>query len=278
MNRILEKEQLSQQVYRMKIEAPLIAQERQAGQFIILQVTREFGERIPLTIMDADAEEGSIQIIFQTVGATTQQLAALQEGDSIETVLGPLGQPTHIQKYENGPVVCVAGGIGAAPLHPIARAFKRAGNRVVVIIGARNQSLILLQKQFESFVDEVIICTDDGSAGEKAVVTVPLERLCRATPPPAEVITIGPPIMMKFCELTTRKYNIPTIASLNSIMIDGTGMCGGCRVSVGGKTKFACVDGPEFDAHQIDFDNLMLRQGTYKKQEANHRCRLDSVQ
>lgn len=278
MVKILEKKQLSPQVYRMKIEAPLIAQERKAGQFIILQVEEEYGERIPLTIMDADEESGTLDIIFQVVGATTRKLQQKEVGDSIANVLGPLGQPTHIRKYAKGAVVCVAGGIGAAPLYPIAQALKAAGNRVIVIIGARNKELILLEDEFRSFCDEVIICTDDGSVGEKALVTQPLEELCKEAIPPVEVFAIGPPIMMKFCELTTVKYDVPTTVSLNSIMIDGTGMCGGCRVSVGGKTKFACVDGPEFDAHLIDFDNLILRQSAYKKQEKEHLCRLNDVQ
>lgn len=274
MNKIIEKEQMSAQVYRIKVEAPLIAKNRLAGQFIMLQVEEEYGERIPLTIMDADASAGTIELIYQTVGATTMQLAKKNVGDYIANILGPLGQPTHISKHENAPVVCVAGGIGAAPLHPIAQSLKAAGNKVIVIIGARNSELILLEDKFKSFCDEVIICTDDGSAGEKAVVTAPLERLCQMDVPPAEVFAIGPPIMMKFCALTTKKYNVPTVASLNSIMIDGTGMCGGCRVLVDGKIKFACVDGPEFDAHKIDFDNLMLRQNSYKQQEKEHICRL----
>lgn len=275
MNLIIEKEQLSEMVFRMRIEAPLIAQERKAGQFIILQVDAEYGERIPLTIMDADAQKGTLDIIFQVVGATTTKLKAKEPGDFIAHLLGPLGQPTEIKKQETGPVVCVAGGIGAAPLHPIAQALKAAGNEVKVIIGARNKDLIILEEQFRSFCDEVIICTDDGSAGQKALVTQPLDEICNSKIPPAEVFIIGPPIMMKFCAETTRPYSIPTVASLNTIMIDGTGMCGGCRVSVGGETKFACVDGPEFDAHLIDFDNLMLRLGSYKEQEQNHRCRLD---
>lgn len=274
MNKIVAKNQLSQQVFQMRLEAPLIAKERKAGQFIILQVDEEWGERIPLTIMNADPEQGTIDIIYQTVGVTTTKLSRLKVGDSIANLLGPLGQPTHIKRHEQGAVVCVAGGIGAAPLFPIAQAFKAAGNQVIIIIGARNKELILLEEEFRTFCDKVIICTDDGSAGEKALVTEPLERLCQMNPPPAEVVTIGPPIMMKFCALTTLKYQIPTTASLNSIMIDGTGMCGGCRVVVEGKSRFACVEGPEFNAHQIDFDNLILRLGAYKEREAEHRCRM----
>ena len=274
MNKILEKEQLSELVYRMKLHAPLIARERKAGQFIIIQQDSQYSERIPLTIMDAHPQEGSIEIIYQMVGASTRLFTQKKVGDYFENVLGPLGTPTHIQKYQHGPVVCVAGGIGAAPLHPIAQALKAIGNKVIIIIGARNKELILLEDKFRSFCDDVIICTDDGSAGEKAVVTAPLERLCQESVAPAAVFTIGPPIMMKFCALTTKKYNVPTIASLNSIMIDGTGMCGCCRVMIDNKIQFACVDGPEFDAHAIDFDNLMLRQQSYKKQEEAHLCRL----
>lgn len=258
----------------MKIKAPLIAKERKAGQFIIIQQDSQYSERIPLTIMDANPNEGSIEIIYQTVGASTRLFSQKNVGDSFENILGPLGSPTHIQKYDSGPVVCVAGGIGAAPLHPIAQALKAAGNKVIIIIGARSKDLIILEDKFRAFCDEVIICTDDGSAGEKAVVTAPLERLCNEPISPACVFTIGPPIMMKFSALTTKKYNVPTVASLNSIMIDGTGMCGCCRVMVNNEIKFACVDGPEFDAHAIDFDNLMLRQQSYKKQEEAHLCRL----
>ncbi len=275
MNLIIEKEQLSDQVYRMKLEAPLIAQERRAGQFIILQVEESLGERIPLTIMDADATKGTVDIIFQVAGATTLKLKDKEVGDSIAYLLGPLGQATHIHHHTNGPVVCVAGGIGAAPLHPIAQALKKAGNQVKIILGARNKDLIILEDRFRSFCDEVMVCTDDGSAGEKALVTEPLKRLCEAPDKPAEIFVIGPPPMMKFCALTTLPYSIPTVASLNTIMIDGTGMCGGCRVSINNKTKFACVDGPEFDAHAIDFDNLILRLSAYRQQEREHRCRVN---
>ena len=275
MNKIVEKQQLSENVYRMRLEAPLVAEERKAGQFIILQVNDDFSERIPLTIMDADDQNGTIDIIFQVVGATTVKLKNKNVGDSIAHLLGPLGQPTHIHKHEGKKVICVAGGIGAAPLHPIAKALKKAGNHVTIIIGARNRELIILEDKFRSFCDDVIIITDDGSYGRKGLVTEPLKELCEEDPKPAEIFTIGPPIMMKFCALTTKPYNIPTVASLNTIMIDGTGMCGGCRVSVGDSTKFACVDGPEFDAHKIDFDNLILRLGAYKEQEEEHKCRID---
>ena len=274
MNTILEKKQLSADVFRMKINAPLIAEERKAGQFLILQVDKEYGERIPLTIANADAQEGFIEIIFQAVGATTKKLSRLEAGEKVETVLGPLGQPTHIEKRE-GPVVCVGGGIGVAPMYPIVQALKKAGNEVIVIMGARNKDLLIMEDEMKAQADKLIVCTDDGSYGRKDLVTVPLKELCESDIPPAEVFSIGPPIMMKFCAETTRPFKIPTMVSLNTIMVDGTGMCGGCRVTVGGKTKFVCVDGPEFDGHLVDFDNMMLRQKSYTTHE-EHRCRLDA--
>ncbi len=259
----------------MTVRAPLIAEERKPGQFVILQLDDNFGERIPLTIADADPVEGSITLVFQTVGKTTHRLALLSEGDKIENLVGPLGQPTHIEKV--GTVVCVGGGIGVAPLHPIAQGMKRAGNRVVIIIGARTKDLVILEDRMRAIADELIICTDDGSYGRKALVTAPLKELCERDPKPDMVVAIGPPIMMKFCAETTRPFGVPTVVSLNSIMIDGTGMCGGCRVTVGGQTKFTCVDGPEFDGHLVDFDNLMKRLGAYKKQEdmAHEKCHLE---
>jgi len=272
VNRILAKEQLSELVFRMELEAPAIARARRAGQFVILQPEEDFGERIPLTIADANAERGTIAIVFQVVGATTRKLARLEPGDAIANLVGPLGRPTAIEPVRH--VVCVGGGIGAAPLHPIARAFKDAGSRVTVIIGARTKSLVVMEKEMRSFADEVVIVTDDGSYGEKALVTAPLKAACEATPPPDLAIVIGPPVMMKFCAATTKPYGIRTLASLNTIMIDGTGMCGGCRVSVGGETKFVCVDGPEFDAHQIDFDAMIRRLGAFKREEriADEKC------
>lgn len=274
MNKVLEKVQLSDQVFKMKLEAPLIAEERKAGQFVIVQKDTNYGERIPLTIADADPDEGSITIIFQTVGKTTIELSQFEVGQSIENVLGPLGQPTHIKKV--GTVVCVGGGIGVAPMHPIAQAMKEAGNRVVIIMGARNKELIIMEEEMRAIADELIVVTDDGSYGRKALVTEPLKELCEKGEAD-EVVAIGPPIMMKFCAETTRPYGIPTVVSLNTIMVDGTGMCGGCRVTVGGKTKFVCVDGPEFDGHQVDFDNMMLRLGAYKdkEQEEAHKCKLE---
>ena len=275
MNRIILKKQLSDDVFMMKIAAPHIAEERKPGQFVILQLDTDFGERIPLTIADADAEEGSVTIIYQAVGNTTHRLSKLNEGDRIQNLLGPLGQPTHIEKF--GSVVCVGGGIGVAPLHPIAKALKQAGNHVTVIIGARNKDLIILEEEMKAIADELIICTDDGSKGRKDLVTAPLKELCEKNPKPDLAVAIGPPIMMKFAALTTKPYGVHTVVSLNTIMVDGTGMCGGCRVTVGGQTKFVCVDGPEFDGHLVDFDNMMLRLGSYKvkEEEDHHQCHLD---
>lgn len=274
MNRILSREQLSADVYRLKISAPEIARERRAGQFVIVQ-QGELGERIPLTIADADADEGWIALIFQAVGEATHSLAERSRGDCIENVVGPLGQPTEIERV--GHVVAVGGGIGVAPLHPIVQAMKEAGNRLTVIMGARSADLLILEEEMRALADDLIVCTDDGSYGRKALVTEPLEELCRQDPAPDQVVAIGPPIMMKFCAETTRPYAIHTVVSLNTIMVDGTGMCGGCRVQVGGEAKFVCVDGPEFDGHQVDFDNMMLRLGAYKpiEDEAHERCHLE---
>lgn len=274
MAKILVKKQLSKDVFLMRLHAPLIAEERAAGQFIILQIDDDYGERIPLTIADANLDEGSITIIFQVVGKSTLQLSKLNTGDEIPTVVGPLGKPTHIENF--GTVVCVGGGIGVAPLHPIAQALKKAGNHVITIIGARNKDLIILEEEMKSIADEFILCTDDGSYGRKALVTEPLKEVCERDPKPNMVIAIGPPIMMKFCSETTRPYGVFTQVSLNTIMVDGTGMCGGCRVNVGKEVKFVCVDGPEFDGHLVDFDNMMARLNSYKKieQEA-HSCFLE---
>ena len=276
MNTIISKRRLSDEVFRMEVEAPHIARERKPGQFIILQVNDDIGERIPLTIADADAARGSITLIFQTVGRTTHLLAEKEPGDTLPALLGPLGRPTHIERV--GRVVCVGGGIGVAPMHPIAQALKKAGNHVTLIMGARNQSLLVMEDEMRAIADELVIVTDDGSHGRKGLVTEPLKELCESPEKPGLCIAIGPPIMMKFCALTTKPYNVPTLVSLNTIMIDGTGMCGGCRVTVGGKTKFVCVDGPEFDGHQVDWDNLMKRQRAYKPREdadhEAHHCRL----
>ena len=278
MFKILEKREISAGVYYMKFEAPEIARNRKAGQFVIVQLDIDYGERVPLTIADANAEEGWVVLVFQAVGATTYKLAQKKTGDSIAAVLGPLGNPSVIEKRE-GPVVVVGGGFGVAPCYPIVQALKAVGNKVIMIIGARNKDLLIFVDEMKKAADEVIVMTDDGSAGRQGLVTVPLDELCKSQTPPAEVIAIGPPIMMKFAAKTTEKYNIPTVVSLNTIMIDGTGMCGGCRVTVGDETKFVCVDGPDFDAHKVDWDNMMMRMGTFKAQEQEdfHKCKLESA-
>lgn len=278
MFKIIEKRQLSTGVFYMKVEAPEIARNRKAGQFVIIQIEEEFGERVPLTIADANAEEGWIALVFQAVGATTYKLSLMESGDYLPTLLGPLGNPSHIEKYD-GPVVIVGGGFGVAPCYPIVQAHKAAGNKVIMIIAARNKDLLIFVDEMKAIADEVIIMTDDGSAGRQGVSTLPLKEICQSQCPPSEVIAIGPPIMMKFCAATTKEYNVKTTVSLNTIMIDGTGMCGGCRVSIDGKTKFVCVDGPEFDAHLVDWDNMMLRMKSFKTREAedNHKCRMQQA-
>ena len=275
MFKILEKKQLSADVFYMKVNAPEIAQNRKAGQFVLVQIDVDYGERIPLTIADANAEEGWLVLVFQAVGATTLKLSRKNVGDEIAAILGPLGNPTHIEK--KGTVVCVGGGIGVAPLHPIVQAHKAAGNKVIVIMGARNKDLIIFEDEMRALADELYLMTDDGSAGEKGLVTEPLKKLCESQKID-EVVAIGPPIMMKFCAATTEPFKVPTTVSLNTIMIDGTGMCGGCRITIGGKTKFVCVDGPEFDGHQVDWANMMMRMKAFKDREAEdmHKCRMEA--
>jgi ferredoxin/flavodoxin---NADP+ reductase len=275
MTKIVSKKQLSETVFQMVLDSPLIAEERLPGQFIILSLSDDYGERIPLTIADGDSEAGTITIIFQTVGKTTKILAQLDAGDTIANLVGPLGKPTHIEKF--GHVVCVGGGIGVAPMYPIVQGLKEAGNKLTVIIGARSKELIILEEEMKALADELIICTDDGSYGRKSLVTEPLKELCEQSPKPDMAVAIGPPIMMKFCAETTRPYEVKTLVSLNTIMVDGTGMCGGCRVTVGDETKFVCVDGPEFDGHKVDFENMMMRLNSYKKLEehADGACRMD---
>jgi ferredoxin/flavodoxin---NADP+ reductase len=268
MSRILYKQQLSADVFLMRLEAPLIAEERQPGQFIILQTNDDYGERIPLTIADANTTEGSITIVFQVVGKTTKELSLFAAGDEIPALVGPLGKPTHIQNF--GRVVCVGGGIGVAPMHPIAQALKQAGNHVTIIIGARTKELIILEEAMKAIADELIICTDDGSYGRKCLVTAPLKEQCEQAVKPDMVIAIGPPVMMKLCAETTRPYEVFTQVSLNTIMVDGTGMCGGCRVNVGNEVQFVCVHGPEFDGHKVDFDNMINRLNSYKDIERKH--------
>ncbi len=275
MAKILYKKKLAENVFLMRLEAPLIAEERQAGQFIMLQTDEDLGERIPLTIADADINEGSITIIFQVVGKSTKVLAAFNEGDDIPVLVGPLGKPTHVDNF--GTVVCVGGGIGVAPLHPIAEAMKKAGNKVITIIGARTKDLLILEDEMRAIADEFIVCTDDGSYGRKALVTEPLKELCERDPKPNLAVAIGPPVMMKFCAKTTEPYEVETLVSLNTVMVDGTGMCGGCRVSIAGEPKFVCVDGPEFDGHKVDFENMMSRMNSYREfeKQKDHECNLD---
>jgi ferredoxin--NADP+ reductase len=275
MNKIIKKNQLAANVYQFVIESPLIANERRPGQFVIVQVNANYAERIPLTIADADAKAGTITLIFQVVGKTTHALAALEKGQMLENILGPLGRPTHIERV--GTVVCVGGGIGVAPLYPITEGFKKAGNRVVVIIGARSKELLILEEKMRNIADELIVTTDDGSYGKKAFVTEPLKEVCERTEKPSLCVAIGPPIMMKNCANVTRPFGVQTMVSLNTIMVDGTGMCGGCRVTVGNETKFVCVDGPEFDGHKVDFDNMMLRLSAYRdfERRAHENCLLE---
>ena len=277
MFKIIEKKQLSENVFFMRVEAPEIARSSKAGQFVLIQVEAEFGERIPLRIADANAEEGWIALAFQPVGASTFKLSQMNVGDSLPTVLGPLGNPSKIEKYDN-PVMIVGGGFGVAPCYPIVKAHKAIGNKVIMVIAARTKDLIIMEDEMREAADELIIMTDDGSAGRQGVSTIPVKEACESQCPPAEVIAIGPPIMMKFCAATTKPYNVKTTVSLNTIMIDGTGMCGGCRATVGGKTKFVCVDGPEFDAHEVDWDNMMMRMKSFKEreQEDNHKCRMQA--
>ena len=274
MYQIVTKKTLSPGVQQMVVKAPMVARKAQPGEFIILRVD-EKGERIPLTIADFDAAAGTITIIFQEVGAGTKALGRLAEGESILDFVGPLGNPTHVEKKQ-GTVVCVGGGIGVAPIFPIARGMKQAGNKVISIVGARNQGLLILEKEMQSASTELKITTDDGSYQRKGFVTDVLKELIAQGEPLAEVIAIGPVVMMRAVAEVTRPHGIKTIASLNPIMVDGTGMCGGCRVSIGTETKFACVDGPEFDAHQIDFAGLMARQKTYvdmeKTCDGTHTC------
>jgi ferredoxin--NADP+ reductase len=260
MNRIIEKEYFSENVVKFTVEAPLIARSRKAGHFVIIRYGKK-GERIPLTIAEADIEKGTIDIVIQAVGKSTKKICALNAGDYLTDLAGPLGQATHIEKV--GTVVCAGGGVGIAPLLPIAGAFHEAGNRVIVVLAARTKELIIMEKQMRKCSDEVIIVTDDGSYGMKGLITNGVENIIHREKVDL-CITIGPAVMMKFVSELTKKYNVPTMASLNTIMVDGTGMCGACRVTIDGKTKFVCVDGPEFDAHKVDFDEMMMRLRSYK--------------
>ena len=263
MNKIISKEQFSEKVFRFEVEAPLIARSRRAGHFVIVRVG-ETGERIPLTIAEADKQRGTITLVVQNVGLSSQKLCALEPGDYITDVVGPLGRATHIENF--GTVVCAGGGVGVAPMLPIVQALKAAGNRVVTVLAARTKELIILEKEMRSSSDEVIIMTDDGSYGDKGLVTEAIERVIKREKVD-KCFAIGPAIMMKFVCLLTQKYQISTDVSLNTIMVDGTGMCGACRISVGGQTKFVCVDGPEFDGHQVDFDEMLKRLAAFRKEE-----------
>ncbi len=264
MYRIMLREDLVPGIHLFKVEAPAVARKAQAGQFVVLRVD-EKGERIPLTVADWDREEGSITIVFMEVGATTRKLAQLKAGDYIANFAGPLGLPTHIDNF--GTVVCVGGGFAVAPIVPIARSMKEAGNKVLSIMGARNKDLLFWQDRLRAVSDELVVATDDGSYGRKALVTEPLKELLEGERKIDRVIAIGPTVMMKFCAKTTEPFGVKTIVSLNPIMVDGTGMCGCCRVEVGGQTKFTCVDGPDFDGHQVDWDLLFTRQRIYLEEE-----------
>ncbi|MCQ2328598.1 MAG: bifunctional dihydroorotate dehydrogenase B NAD binding subunit/NADPH-dependent glutamate synthase [Paludibacteraceae bacterium] len=264
MNKIISKRFFSDNVAEIVVEAPLIARSRKAGHFVIIRVDAH-SERMPLTISAADTDKGTITLVVQRIGVSSTKLCAMEPGQYLQDVVGPLGKATHIENF--GTVVCACGGVGAAPMLPIAEALKKAGNRVITVLAARNKDLIILKDELSQWSDEVIVMTDDGSMGQQGVVTVGVEQVINREPVD-KCITIGPAIMMKFVSLTTKKYNIPTDASLNTIMVDGTGMCGACRVSIDGQTKFVCVDGPEFDAHQVDWDEMMTRLRSYKPEEA----------
>lgn len=259
MFQIVGKEYFSEKVVKLEVEAPMIAKSRRPGHFVIVRVGNG-GERIPLTIADANIERGTITLVVQAVGDSTRKICALEIGDSFTDVVGPLGQATHIEKV--GTVVCCGGGVGVAPLLPIIKAMKEAGNRVISILAARTTDLIILEDEVAKYSDEVVIMTDDGSKGQKGLVTAGVEAVV-AREKVDLAVAIGPAVMMKFVALTTKKYEIPTIVSLNTIMVDGTGMCGACRVTVDGKTKFVCIDGPEFDAHKVDFDEMIMRLKAY---------------
>lgn len=281
MYKIRRKETLSDAIKLMEIHAPHVAKKAKAGQFIIVRID-ESGERIPLTIADFDREEGTITIIFQEVGKSTMHLGRLKVGDEVSSFAGPLGHPTEIENY--GTVICIGGGVGIAPIFPIARSLKEAGNTVISIIGARNKGLLFWEDKMRAVSDELVVCTDDGSYGRKSLVTEPLKELLDDREKNiARVWAIGPAIMMKFVTLATKPYNVSTTVSLNTIMIDGTGMCGGCRVLLEDGAKFVCVDGPEFDGHKVDWNNLLSRLQFYKEEERlaveqwQHKCRLENA-
>lgn len=263
MNKIVEKQRLSESVFKFIVEAPLIAKSRKPGNFVILRIG-EKGERFPLTIVDSNIEQGTITLIVQNVGASSGKLCNLEAGECITDMVGPLGKATNVHKI--GTILAMGGGVGIAPLYPIVEAFKKAGNRVITVLAARNKDLLILEKEMREYSDEVIIMTDDGSCGTKGLITNGAEEVIKREKVD-ECIAIGPAVMMKFAAQLTKKYNIPTQVSLNTIMVDGTGMCGACRVTVNGETKFTCVDGPEFNAHQVDFDEMLQRLRAYKNEE-----------
>jgi len=264
MFKIVTKEKLCPVVDFFKIEAPAVAKKAKAGQFVVVRID-EVGERIPLTLADWDAREGTVSLVAMQVGTTTYKLASLNPGDYIMDLIGPLGVPSEIDNF--GAVVCVGGGVGVAPVYPIARALKQVGNKVITIMGARSKDLLFWEERLNSVSDELIVTTDDGTYARKGVVTEPLKEVLERDKGISRVIAIGPALMMKFCSLTTKPFGVTTIVSLNSIMVDGTGMCGCCRVSVGDETKFVCVNGPEFDGHQVDWDLLFARQRIYCDEE-----------
>ena len=259
MNKIVGKEYLSEKVVKLEVEAPLIAKSRRAGHFVIVRVGKK-GERVPYTIASSDIKKGTITLVIQLVGRSSQKVGELEVGDYITDLVGPLGKATHIENY--GTVICAGGGVGVAPMLPIIEALSKAGNKVIAVLAARNKDLVILEDQVKKYAEEVIVMTDDGSYGQKGLITEGIEKVIQREKVDL-CMTIGPAIMMKFVSLLTKKYDIPTLASLNTIMVDGTGMCGACRVTVGGKTKFVCVDGPEFDAHQVDFDEMLMRLKAY---------------
>ncbi|RNC65397.1 sulfide/dihydroorotate dehydrogenase-like FAD/NAD-binding protein [Proteiniphilum sp. X52] len=261
MNKIVSKEYLSDRVVKFEVEAPLISKSRKAGHFVIVRVGKK-GERVPYTIADADVKKGTITLVIQKVGKSSQKVCELKVGDYITDMVGPLGKATHVENF--GTVVCAGGGVGIAPMLPIMRAMKEAGNRVISVLAARTKGFIILEEQVREHSDEVIIMTDDGSYGNKGLITAGVEKVIQREKVDL-CVTIGPAIMMKFVSELTKKHDVPTVASLNTIMVDGTGMCGACRVTVGGQTRFVCVDGPEFDAHQVDFNEMLMRLKAYDR-------------
>jgi ferredoxin--NADP+ reductase len=264
MYEILVKERLTPVTWHFVVRAPAVARKAQAGQFVIVRI-HDKGERIPLTVADYDRGRGTLSLVVQEVGKTTMEMGAMAPGDCLASLTGPLGEPTEIDLY--GTVLCIGGGFAIAPIYPIARALKHAGNTVLSILGVRSRDLLFWEDRLQSVSDELVVCTNDGSYGREGLVTAPMQEMLEGHRPLDRIWAIGPAVMMKFCCLTSQPYGVPTVVNLNSIMVDGTGMCGACRVEVGGRTLFACVDGPEFDGHQVDWDLLLARQGIYLEEE-----------